>query len=102
MKKNLIVLSLICIIVAVGISPVVALAATLDSIVNDIIAAAQVMFLGVAVVCFIIAGILFMTSQGDPDKLKLARSAALWGVAGVVIGVIAPTIIQFVKSFIHV
>ncbi len=99
MKKNLIILSLICIIL---ISPVVALAATLDSIVNDIIAAAQTMFLGVAVVCFIVAGIQFLTSRGDPEKLASARSAALWGVAGVVIGVIAPGIINFVKSFIHV
>lgn len=98
MKKNLIILSLICIIL---ISPVVALAYTLGSLVDSVVQAAQLIFLGVAVVCFIMAGILFLSSRGDPEKLASARSAVLWGVAGVVVGIIAPTIIDFVKSFIH-
>lgn len=99
MKKNLIVvLSLICVVL---ILPAVASAYTLESLVDSIIKAAQILFMGVAVVCFIMAGILFLTSRGDAEKLGEARSAVLWGVAGVIVSIIAPTIIEFVKSFIH-
>jgi len=52
----------------------------------------------IAVVCFVIAGVLFLTAQGSPEKIQAARNAFLWGVAGVVVGVLAFTIISIVKS----
>lgn len=60
--------------------------------------AVWIVFTIIAVVMFVIAGVLFMTAQGDPDKVQKARSAFLWGVAGVVVGIIAFTIITVVKS----
>ncbi len=44
---------------------------------------------GLGVIMFIVAGILFMTSQGAPEKVSTARSAALWAVVGIVVAIIA-------------
>ena len=58
-----------------------------------------IVFGAVALVCFVIAGILFLTAQGAPEKLKTARSAFIWGIAGVVVGILAYSIISIVGSF---
>ena len=65
---------------------------------NRIASAAWIVFTIIAVVMFIIAGVLFMTAQGSAEKVQQARSAFLWGVAGVVVGIIAFTIITLVRS----
>ena len=46
-------------------------------------------FAGFAVIMFIVAGFLFLTAQGDPEKVNQARQATLWGVVGVIVGLIA-------------
>lgn len=60
--------------------------------------AVWIIFTIIAVISFVIAGILFVTSQGSPEKVAQARSAFLWGVAGVVVAIIAFTIITVVTS----
>jgi len=65
---------------------------------NRIANAAWIVFTIIAVIMFIIAGILFMTAQGNAEKVQQARSAFMWGVAGVVVGIIAFTIITLVRS----
>ena len=57
-----------------------------------------VVFTAIAVVSFVLAGILFLTSQGSPDKVSAARGAVLWGVVGIVVGILAYAIIQIVGS----
>ena len=57
-----------------------------------------VVFGGIAVVCFVIAGILFLTAGGDPEKVGTARRAAMWGVAGVVVGILAYSILYIVGA----
>ena len=37
-------------------------------------------FLGLVVIMFIWAGILFLTAQGDPGKISAARKAVIWAV----------------------
>ncbi|MBX4200790.1 hypothetical protein KW786_01535 [Candidatus Parcubacteria bacterium] len=54
-------------------------------------------FGGFAVIMFLIAGFLFLTSQGDPAKVATARQAVLWGVVGVVVGLIAFSIPLIVR-----
>ncbi len=101
MKKSLISF----IILSALALPVLALAqgtpsggATLDSLVSGIKTAAWTIFGVVAVVCFVIAGILFMTAAGNPEKIQQARNAFLWGVAGVVVGILAYSIISIVQT----
>ena len=59
--------------------------------------AVWIVFTVIAVISFVVAGILFMTAQGQPEKIASARSAFIWGIAGVVVGIIAFTIINVVK-----
>jgi len=73
----------------------------LVSIGNQIARGAWIVFTIIAVLAFIIAGVLFLVSGGDPDKITKARQAFLWGVAGVVVGILAFTIITVVSSVIH-
>lgn len=52
----------------------------------------------IALICFIIAGILFLTSAGDAEKIKNARTAFLWGIVGVVVGIIAFSIVSIIET----
>jgi len=70
------------------------------SMVHGIEMAAGAIFGGVAVVCFVVAGILFLTAAGDATKLSQARSAVLWGFAGVIVGIAAFSIIALISSII--
>lgn len=54
-------------------------------------------FIGFAVIMFIVSGFLFLSANGDPGKISTARHAVLWGIVGVIIGILAfsiPYIIQ--------
>lgn len=101
MKKSLISLALLCALAL----PMLATAqgvpsggATLEQLVNGIKTAAWTIFGAIAVICFVIAGILFLTAQGNPEKITTARNAFLWGVAGVVVGILAYSIITIVQT----
>jgi len=59
--------------------------------------AVWIVFTVVAVIAFVTAGILFLSAGGQPEKVATARSAFIWGIAGVVVGIIAFTIINVVK-----
>ena len=73
----------------------------ITSLGNKIAQASWVIFGIIAVVCFVIAGILFLTSRGNTEQLTAARSAFIWGVAGVVVGIIAFSIINIVMALIR-
>ena len=59
-----------------------------------------IVFTAIAVIMLVIAGILFLTAQGNPEQVSKARSAFLWGVVGVVVAIIAYSIIAIVGSVI--
>lgn len=74
---------------------------SLQQVINAITNAAGLVFGAIAVIAFIMAGILFLTAGGQPDKVHAARSAFILGVAGVVVGIIAFSIIAIVSSIIR-
>lgn len=104
MQKIKIALALV--LSAVLLSPVVALAVPagvptvsgLSQIVTYIENALWIIFGLIAVIMFVVAGITFMTAGGQPDKVATARSAFIWGVAGVVVGILAYSIIAIVST----
>jgi len=55
-------------------------------------------FVGFAVIMFLVAGFYFMTAQGDPGKIANARSFVLWAIVGVVVGVLAFSIPFIIRS----
>ncbi len=54
----------------------------------------------IVLICFVYAGIIFLTAGGDPDKIAKARSAFMYGVVGVVVGVIAYGILAIISAII--
>ena len=66
-------------------------------IINTILNFIWPVFIGVAVIFFLVAAFIFVTANGDPGKVGAARQSLLWGVIGIVVGVIAfslPFLIQ--------
>jgi hypothetical protein len=74
---------------------------SLQQIIHDVENAMGLVFGAIAVICFLVAGILFLTAGGVPEKVQAARSAFMWGIAGVVVGIIAFSIIAIVGSMIR-
>ena len=50
----------------------------------------------VSVIIIIVAGIMYVTSAGDPAKAKKAKDAILYSVVGLVVAVFAYAIVNFV------
>ena len=74
---------------------------SLQQIIHAIENAAGLVFGFLAVLMFLFAGIRFLTAGGEPEKVQTARAAFMWGIAGVVVGIIAFSIIAIVGSIIH-
>ncbi len=51
-----------------------------------------------AVIMFIYAGILFFTAGGDPEKAAKAKSAVIFGVAGIAIAILGYGIVEIIKG----
>jgi hypothetical protein len=52
----------------------------------------------VVVILWVITGILFLSAQGAPEKLKAARTALISAVAGTVLVIVAASAISIVSS----
>lgn len=57
---------------------------------------------GLAVLMFVWAGILFVTSGGDPGKIDKAKHALTWAVIGTIVAFAGTGLILVVKSVIGV
>jgi hypothetical protein len=82
----------------IGGTPPTNFVTDLTTLGNRIVAQVWIVFTIIAVICFVVAGVLFLTAAGNPEKVQQARTAFLWGVAGVVVGIVAYTIIAIVRT----
>ena len=73
---------------------------TLRGVLEKIVSAFWLVFLALAVIMFILAGISFITAGGDPDKLSTARGYFLWGIAGVIVAILGYSIVYLVKTYL--
>ena len=55
----------------------------------------------IAVIMVIIGGINYTTSQGDPEKIKKAKSTILYGIIGLIISLLAFAIVSFVLNSLN-
>ena len=78
-----------------------AMVSDLSQLIDAIARAAGMIFGGIAVVCFLAAGVMFLTSGGQPDRLQVARSAVMWGIVGIIIGILAFSIIGIVSNILQ-
>ena len=52
----------------------------------------------VGAIMIIMAGIQYMTSQGEPEKTKKAQATITYTVVGIIIALVAATIVGFVAG----
>ena len=52
------------------------------------------------IIMFILAAFQFATAQGDPGKLQAARSSVIFGVVGVVVALVAWSLVAIVRNMI--
>ena len=57
-------------------------------------------FAAIAVIMFIWAGVTFLTANGAPEKIQQARTAAMWGVVGVIVMILAYSIFAIATNII--
>ena len=62
---------------------------TLQGLLDIILIPVWMIFAFIVLVTFIYAGVMFVTAAGNPDKIALAKSAAINGVVGIVVAIVA-------------
>jgi hypothetical protein len=102
MKK----ITLSSIISSAIVLPVVAFAqpavniGSMQQLVTKIESFMWIVFGGLAVIMFVVSGILFLVAQGDPEKVQTARASFIWGIVGVVVAIVAYSIIAIISSVV--
>src|SRR3989344_4979788 len=64
----------------------------------NILRAVWIIFTFIAVIAFVVSGVLFLSAQGNPEKIKIARQAVIWGSVGIIVGILAFSIIGIIES----
>ncbi len=70
---------------------------TFSEILDGIIAVLWPAAAAIGAVVFFFAAFTFLTANGDPEKIKVARDTLIWAAVGVIVAVIAisiPTIVR--------
>ncbi len=58
-------------------------------------------FIGIAILMFIVAGFTFLTANGDPSKIKTAQHAVVWAMVGVGVAVLAYSLVIVVTNLLR-
>jgi len=69
-----------------------------DLLLNGIIPAVAGIVGALSVIMIIVAGILYLTSAGSPEKMTKAKTALMYAIAGIVITMIAEAIVVTIRS----
>ena len=70
--------------------------AQLQGVVQNVLSTVYLWAGIIAVVVIVIGGIKFMTSAGDPDKVKNAKNAIMYAVIGLIVTLMAFAITNFI------
>jgi hypothetical protein len=96
-NKKILILALLAVLVL----PFAASAqVTITSLVANTVKITWTVATAIVVVLWLFTGILFLAAQGDPGKLKIAKTALFSSIAGTVIVIVAYSAMQIVGSAI--
>ena len=99
MNKNINKKILLLILSGILILPSLASAdVTIQSMVVAAVQTALFIASGVVVILWIVTGLLFLTAQGAPEKLKSAKTALIASVAGTILVIVATSALSIVGS----
>lgn len=54
----------------------------------------------IAVIAFVIAGILYLTAAGDSEQIEKAKKAMIWSIVGVVVALLGVIVMNAVQSWL--
>ena len=54
-----------------------------------------------AIIAFIIAGVLYLTAQGDESQIQRAKKMVVYGVVGIVIGLAGVIIVRTIDTLLR-
>jgi hypothetical protein len=91
---------LFLILIAMLLLPVAALAAPTDlgSAVNTLKTLAITISASVVIIGWVIAGVLYLTAAGSPEKIGVAKKALIAAIIGTIVVILAPTAFNVVDS----
>ena len=55
----------------------------------------------IGIIGFVIAGIIYLTSAGDDNRIGTAKKAMTWSIVGVIVALIGYVIIQAVDTWLN-
>ena len=95
-------LSLVSSLILLGL-PITALAdQTLPGVVNYLAGQLALTSGGLAIIGFIVAGIMYITSAANPSNMSVAKQALIAAIIGTAICIISATATSFVKGLLGV
>ena len=109
MKKNKLFIILAVLFALSSAAPYVSAQASLDSpptnidVVGVLNKVAQLLIniaAPIAIIMVIVAGFYFMTAQGEPGKIEIAKKMILWTLIGMAVVLLAEAMVSFIKSSI--
>lgn len=97
MKKYLFILIALCLVVLPGISLA---QITVESMAMGAVRTAWIVATAVVVVMWIVTGILFLSSAGDPARVGTAKKALFAAIIGTVVVIIANSAMGLISNAI--
>ena len=89
MNKNINKKILFLILLSFLILPATVLAQPIENMVNNIVSVVIYIAGGIVVIIWVVTGILFLSSQGDPTKLSTAKKSLFAAIGGTVLVILA-------------
>ncbi|MBI1866321.1 MAG: hypothetical protein HY005_03340 [Candidatus Staskawiczbacteria bacterium] len=87
MKKNLVFLILLG--VTAFFLPNIVLAQTITGLVANVVRVIWIVATAIVIIFWIVTGVLFLSSQGDPGKLTTAKHSLFAAIAGTILVILA-------------
>lgn len=69
-------------------------------LINNILDFVWPIFVGSVILMIIFSGFMFVTSAGDPGKMKLAKDALIYAIIGIVVAIFAYSAYQIINGVI--
>jgi len=106
MKKVYILISAVCLLCLASFISAQSLTAPaevptdLKTVFTNIANGVATLITSLGAVMIIVAGILYLTSAGNPAKVETAKKALMYAVAGIVIGLAANVIVEIASDMV--
>lgn len=71
---------------------------TISTIIQRLVSFAQSLLAPLSVIAVLLAGLFYMTSGGNPEKLKRAHRTLVWAVIGIAIVLLAATAESIIRT----